>query len=50
MYKRIIWWAIMAGVAWMGYWFGKELERQRRVAQAEQVEKLVHGTGGAINE
>ena len=49
MYKRVIWWAIMEGVAWLGYWFGRELERQRQVAQLERVEKLTRGAGGVIN-
>ena len=50
MYKRMIWWAITLGAVWMGYWLGRELERQRQATQAERVDKLVHWTGGAINE
>ena len=50
MYKRVIWWALVIGATWMGYWLGRELERQRAAAQADRVEKIVHGTGGVVNE
>ena len=50
MYKRVIWWALVAGAAWMGYRLGQEMERQRQVTWVERVKRLVYGAGEAINE
>ena len=50
MYKRVIWWALTLGAAWVGYWLGRELERQHAEARAKRIETLIHGTGGVINE
>ena len=50
MYKRMIWWMLTLGAAWVGYWLGRELERQRMEIAAKRIEAIVHGTGGVINE
>ena len=50
MYKRMIWWMLTLGAAWVGYWLGRELERQRTEAVAQRIDALIHGTGGRVND